>query len=124
MLAQDRFDGTAEQVGDVGADLTHLERRLVHDREHTARLDAAGDVDRFTRTVVQVDRSADRYEIVDRLIRGCRWLDAPPVAGHVSGFIAVVRGSSQISKLSMYVGILNQVGRGSHFHADLPGSDF
>ena len=64
MPAQHVVDGATEQVGDVGADLAHLEVGLAHHREHAARLNAARDVDRLARAVVEVDRRADRDEVV------------------------------------------------------------
>lgn len=42
----------------------HVEAGLAHDREHTAWLDAARDMDRLSGTVVQIDRRADRDELV------------------------------------------------------------
>ena len=66
--AEDVVDGATEQVGDVGADLTDLEVGLAHHREHTARLDAARDMDRLAGAVVEVDGRADRHKlVVDRL---------------------------------------------------------
>ena len=62
--AQHGVDGATEQLGDVGADLTHLEAGLAHHREHTAWLDAARDMDRLAGAVVQVDGRADRDELV------------------------------------------------------------
>ena len=67
---QDGVDGTPEQVGDVGADLTHLKAGLAHHREHTARLDAAGDVDRLAGAIIEVDGRADRDKVVLPLAAG------------------------------------------------------
>ncbi|MCV7330532.1 zinc-binding alcohol dehydrogenase family protein [Mycobacterium cookii] len=66
-----------EELVDVRADLTHLEVRLTYDREHTARLDAAGDMDRFASTVVEIDGRADRDEVIGAL--GLRVFTGHPV---------------------------------------------
>ena len=62
--AQNVVDGHAEQIGDVGADLADLEVGLADDGEHSARLDAARDVDRLARAVVEIDGRAGRQQIV------------------------------------------------------------
>jgi hypothetical protein len=69
--AQDGVDGATKQLGDVGADLTHLEGGLLHHREHTARLNAARDMDRLAGAVVEVDGCAHRDEVVDLLALPC-----------------------------------------------------
>src|SRR6201999_4533100 len=62
--AHDGFDGTFKQVSNVSADLTYLEAGLANHGQHTARLDAAGDVDRLAGAVVQVDGRTDRNKVV------------------------------------------------------------
>ena len=68
VVPQDGVEGTAEKVGDVGADLPDLELGLANHGEHAARLDAARNVDRLARTVVEIDGRTDGNQIVDRTV--------------------------------------------------------
>ncbi len=52
-----------EHVADVGRDLCDGQVRFTGDDEDASRLDAAGDVDRFARAVVEIDRRADLDEL-------------------------------------------------------------
>lgn len=80
----DGIDAATKQLGDVCADLAHLEVGFADHREHPPGLDAARNVDRLSGAIAQIDGRTGRQQVRNRPTVRHRRRDARLVAGHMT----------------------------------------